>query len=318
MKVLPSATLAFLCASAFAAEPPLPAAKPVPLVQAVPQPHAQVSFQRDGVEIARYHYGDDLHRPFVFPVIGPSGRSLTRMGHPRDPESHSHHNSVWISHQFVGGTNFWGDSPPGPRIAHQRMWRIEDGDSTAFIETENAWLDKDGQAIVRELRRTSVQILKDGEWLLLLDLQFEARDGEVTLDPTAFGMLGVRMAKTIGVIDGGGTIRNSEGGVDEAGCFRQPARWCDYSGPITPTAIEGITIFDHPANPNHPVPFHVRNDGWMGAALTFAKALTITPTAPLRLRYALYVHSGLPPPEALERRWQEFAKTAFPGFVVKK
>ena len=35
-----------------------------------------------------------------------------------------------------------------------------------------------------------------------------------------------------GVHDGGGTIRNSEGGVNEAGVFWKPARWCDYSGRI--------------------------------------------------------------------------------------
>jgi hypothetical protein len=51
--------------------------KSVPRMQAVPMPYHQASFQRDGVELARYHFGPALHRPFLFPVIGPSGRSLT-------------------------------------------------------------------------------------------------------------------------------------------------------------------------------------------------------------------------------------------------
>src|SRR6185436_6103181 len=76
----------------------VPEPKPVPRMQAIPLPRHEVSFQRDGVEIARYHFDPSLRRPFVFPIIGPAGRSLTRMGHPRDPESHSHHKSVWISH----------------------------------------------------------------------------------------------------------------------------------------------------------------------------------------------------------------------------
>src|SRR5215213_8512029 len=103
---------------------PAPATRPVPRVQAVPQPYEQVAFERDGVEIARYHFGPALRRPFVFPVVGPAGRSLTRMGHPRDPESHSHHNSVWVSHHDVDGENFWEDRT-GTRIAHQRMLRLE-------------------------------------------------------------------------------------------------------------------------------------------------------------------------------------------------
>jgi len=72
----------------------LPDAKPVPRFQAVPQPYEQVSFTRDGAEISRLHFGPGLNRPFVFPAIGPGGRSVTRMGHPHDPVSHSHHNSI--------------------------------------------------------------------------------------------------------------------------------------------------------------------------------------------------------------------------------
>ncbi|MGB8166962.1 MAG: PmoA family protein [Chthoniobacteraceae bacterium] len=292
--------------------------KPVPRMQAVPQPHDQVSFQRDGVEIARYHFGDDNSRPFLFPVIGPSGRSLTRMGHPHDPVTHSHHNSVWVSHQFINGVNFWEDRPGGARIAHQRVDRLEDGESSAFVEETNHWLDKDGKVLMHERRRVGVQSLEKDEWLLLLDMQWEARDAEVTVGETAFGPFAVRMAKTIGVIDGGGTIRNSEGGVDEAGCFRKPAKWVDYSGPITPTASEGITLMDHPANPHHPVPFHVRNDGWMGASLTFPGELKIAPGQPLRLRYALYVHSGVPALDVLDAQWQQFAKTDWLEFPAKR
>lgn len=300
-------------ATARAAEP-----KPVPRMQAVPEAHDEISFQRDGVEIARYHYRADQKRPFVFPIIGPSGRSLTRIGHPHDPETHSHHNSVWISHQNVNGANFWEDRGTA-RIAHQRVRRIEDGAEVAWIETENAWLGADGKPAMREFRRTGVRALVGKEWMLFIDLQLEPHGaGDVTLGQTAFGLLGVRMAKTIGVHDGGGTIRNSEGGIDEAGCFRKPARWCDYSGPITNEQSEGITLMDHPMNLSHPVPFHVRNDGWMGAAPTFPKAHVIKAGERLRLRYGLYVHSGIPSVTEIEARWKEFAKTTFEEFAQAK
>jgi hypothetical protein len=293
------------------------APKPVPRMQAVPLPHAEISFQREGVEIARYHYGSDGQRPFVYPVIGPSGRSLTRMGHPRDPESHSHHNSVWLSHQFVNGVNFWEDGR-GARIVHQRILRLEDNDDAAFIETQNAWTNKDGAVVLNELRRTTVRDLGKGEWLLMIDTQLIPAGEPVTLGQTAFGMMAVRVAKTIGVNDGGGTIRNSEGGVDEAGCFRRPARWVDYSGPMTSVASEGLTLFDHPRNLNHPVPFHVRNDGWMGASLTFPGAHTIEPGSPLRLRYGLYVHAGIPAPDRLQEQWETFARLPSLEFAVKR
>lgn len=311
VRVVLAAGSIFAVAASAQAEP-----KPVPRVQAIPFPHDDVSFQRDGVEITRYNAGHDGFRPFVFPVIGPSGRSLTRIGHPHDPVTHSHHNSVWMSHQFVNGVNFWGDGVG--HIVHQKLLRLEDGPDAASIETLNAWQDKDGKTQMTEHRRTGVQVLDNGEWLLLIDSQLEAPQGApVTLGQTAFGMVAVRMAKTIGVIDGGGTIRNSEGGVDEAGCFRKPARWVDYAGPITPQASEGILLMDHPTNPQHPSAFHVRNDGWMGAALTFAGDIVIEPGKPLVIRYAMYVHNGIPPVEVLQKRWEEFSKTSFVEFGRK-
>jgi hypothetical protein len=308
MRIL--ASLLMFSLAAFAAEP-----KPVPRMQVLPLPDDEVSFHRDGTEIARFHFSKGQRRPFVYPVIGPAGRSLTRMGHPRDPESHSHHNSVWFSHEKVSGVNFWGDR--GGRVEHLRVLRFEDGDDLALVETENAWLDLAGKPVLHDRRRIAVKPLAGGEWVMFLDLQLEARTADVPLDPTAFGFLGVRMAKTIGVADGGGTIRNSEGGVDEAGCFRKPARWMDYSGPITAAAAEGIALLDHPQNPNHPVPFHCRNDGWMGAALTFPGALTVKKDEPMRLRYALYVHAGMGTAEKIEAQWKAFAGMAWVEFGKK-
>ena len=84
----------------------------------------------------------------------------------------------------------------------------------------------------------------------------------------------------------------------------------DYSGPITLTAAGGIALLDHPSNPNHPAAFHVRDDGWMGASLTLDEPITIRPGTPLRLRYGLYVHGGVPRPEAIEARWKPFSRTA--------
>lgn len=294
----------------------LPGAVPIPRMQVVPQALDQASFQRDGRELTRYHFAADLNRPFVFPVIGPSGRSLTRMGHPRDPVSHSHHNSVWISHNLVDGIDFWGDRKRG-RIVPQRIEQYEDGGDEAWLVAVSAWTEADGTVLLDERRRVAVATLPEAEWLMTIDLELTARGKAVVLGKSPFGMIGVRMAKTIGVRDGGGQIRNSAGGVNEKEVFWKPARWVDYSGPIAPDGeagltLEGLTLFDHPANPNHPSVFHVRDDGWMGASLSFAEDMTIAHEHPLRLRYGLYVHRGLPVAAAIEARWKAFAATAPP------
>jgi hypothetical protein len=162
--------------------------------------------------------------------------------------------------------------------------------------------------LLDETRAMRFRLQSGGQWLLVLDIVLAARKEPITLGKTPFGLVGVRMAKTIGVHDGGGTIRNSEGGVNEAGVFWKTARWVDYSGPITPAAREGITLLDHPINPNHPTVFHVRDDGWMGAALTYEAPRTIEPGRPLKLRYGLWVHAGVPAAPAIDEQFAEFAK----------
>lgn len=283
------------------------APQPVPLMQAVPLPGSEVSFQRDGLELCRYHFTTNGNRPFIFPVIGPAGRSLTRMGHPHDPETHSHHNSIWISHNDVNGVSFWEDRGRG-QIVHQRIERFDDGNEGAAVMTVSAWVAETNRVLLHERRLTSVQPLSGGEWLLVIDLELTASQGEVTLGKTPFGLVGVRLAKTIGVRDGGGTIRNSAGGSNEAGCFWKRAQWVDYSGPITRDAAEGVTLFDHPANPNHPSVFHVRDDGWMGASLTHDAPRVLHPGEALRLRYGFYIHAGQPASAALQQQWERFSR----------
>jgi hypothetical protein len=298
---------AFVSMTAGAAETSPPGPKPVPRLQIVPMPYQQASFQRDGVEIARYHFGAGLHRPFLFPVIGPAGHSLTRMGHPHDPESHSHHNSVWMSHVDVGGVDSWSDRGGGT-VRHKRIVKYEDEGEKSYLVAENEWVDKDGKVLLNEMRTVSVVLLAGKEWLLVIDSTFTAKGKPVTLGKTPFGCLGVRMAKTIGVNDGGGRIRNSEGGVNEKEVLWKQARWVDYSGAVENGKIEGITLFDHPGNPNHPSYFHVRNDGWMGASLTFEAPRDISPDKPLHLRYGLYIHRDMKPLPEIERQWKQFAE----------
>lgn len=291
-----------------AAAQDVPEPKPVPRLQVVPQAYEQASFQRDGVEITRYHFGEGLNRPFLFPVIGPSGRSLTRMGHPHDPQGHSHHNSVWMSHVDVGGVDFWSDRRLGT-VRHKRVVKYEDDGEQSYLVAENEWVDKDGKVLLNETRRISVVLLEAKEWLLVIDSTLTTKDKPIVLGKTPFGLLGVRMAKTIGVNDGGGRIRNSEGGVNEKEILWKQARWVDYSGPIENGKVEGITLFDYPGNPNHPTCFHVRNDGWMGASLTYDEPREIPPDRPLHVRYGLYIHADMKPSTAIEEQWKKFAET---------
>lgn len=306
-------------------EPSTPAGgQVVPPLQVDPQPYDQAVFRYLPLdrELTRFHFGSQLHRPFLYPVIGPSGKSLTRMGHPHDPVSHSHHNSVWISHVDVNQVDFWSDKP-GPQIICRRVVEYGERPTTAadgqgfaqaWLVAEIDWLSATGTILLREERRLSVIVLASAEeawrapdqvlargYLIVFDLSFRPGGKEpVVFGETPFGLIGVRMTKTIGVRDGGGRILNSEGDVNEKAAFRKPARWVDYSGPLTPSLQGGITLFDHPDNPGYPNPFHVRDDGWMGICLTLGGPLTVDVGKTLALRYILWCHDGVPQREKIE------------------
>lgn len=155
----------------------LPSAKPVPAMQVLPLPAQEASIEYRGREISRYYFGRDLFRPFIYPLVGPSGRSLTRMGHPRDPNGHSHHNSLWVSHHDVGGVAFWNDARSSTgRIVHQRVNRYEESDDEALIDVQNHWIDSAaaGRLVLEERRVMRFRPQADGEWLLVLDIALSA------------------------------------------------------------------------------------------------------------------------------------------------
>jgi hypothetical protein len=289
----------------------------VPVMQVVPQPHESANIERDGRKLTAWHFGSELRRPFLFPIIGPSGRSLTRIGHPHDAVGHSHHNSVWISHFDVNGVDFWGDRGKG-KIVFRPLVRdaFDDSDQQAVIRARLDWVDEDssGKALIEERRQITAVPLENDEWLMLLDLELSPTGDRVTFGKTPFGLLGVRMAKTIGVSDGGGRIVNSAGQRGESETLWKEARWVDYSGPIARNAVEGIALFGHPANPNQPTKFHVRDDGWMGASLSLAGPLAVQRDSPLRLRYGIYVHSGAPDLKVLDDQHAAFVRMPLPDW----
>jgi hypothetical protein len=288
--------------------------KPVPAMQVLPLPQHQAAVEWNGREISRYYFGGDNRRTYLFPLIGPSGKSHTRMGHPRDPNGHSHHNSFWISHHDVNGVGFWNDASSSKgRIVHKRVSRYEDDNDEALIEVENTWLDEGSNTKLLEETRAMrfLPLNKEGEWLLVGDLLLTpaagAKEG-VTFGKTPFGITGVRMAKTIGVHDGGGRILSSEGNLNEPQVHWKQARWVDYSGPLTKNESGGVTLFDHPLNPSYPSHFHVRDDGWMGACISYEAPRTIQPGETLKLRYGLWIHGGVPEKAPIDEQFAAFAK----------
>jgi hypothetical protein len=286
----------------------------LPRCQVVPLPDQQVSFQVDGVQRLGWHFGWSYPRPFFYPLIGPSGSCLTRMGHPGAPD-HDHHRSVWFAHAKVLGIDFWGDRTPA-RI-RQRTWLCyQDGDEAAMAVLLGWYDGHDPREVLVQEVVAGVRPGPDGETFVELQATFRPTAEALEFGKTNFGFLAVRVARNLSAHFGGGTITSSAGDRGEPAVFGKRARWVDYSGPVPNGEVEGITYFDHPSNPDHPVHWHVREDGWMGASVCMERPITTTRREPLVLRYLLHAHRRPVEADRAEGVAKEFA--ARPPYEVSR
>ncbi len=261
-------------------------------VKVLPLPDQQTAILFQGKEVLRWHFDSKYPRPFFFPFLSERGTRLTRMGHPGAP-NHDHHRSIWFAHHKVSGINFWADNGKGK--VRQKQWlAYQDGNDEAVMAFSLGWFIGEHQELLDQEVIAAWRPGSGNGYELELQITFNSKLGEVVLQKTNFGFLGIRMAKELSGYFGNGKLRNSEGGRGEKQIFGKQAKWVDYSGPTEnlPEGIEGITYFDHPSNPNYPSHWHVREDGWMGASFCFSGDYKLEKGKPLVLRYLLFAHSG--------------------------
>ncbi len=220
-----------------------------PRCRVLPLADQQTAVLLDGRECVRWHHGAGYPRPFFYPLIGPSGSSLTRMGHPGAP-NHDHHRSVWFAHNKVLGIDFWSDNTPA-QIRQLHWLAYEDGEEEAILATRLRWYDGHDPAYLLEQDLiAAVRPLADGEWAMELHSRFTPKADSLEFGQTNFGFLAVRVAKNLSEYFGGGKLTSSEGQTGEPAIFGKQARWMDYSGPVpavqpkgSEQAWEGITRF---------------------------------------------------------------------------
>ena len=278
-----------------------------PRCEVVPLADHQASFRVDGSERLRWHFGAQYPRPFLYPLIGPVGSPLTRMGHPGAP-NHDHHRSIWFAHEKVLGINFWSDNTKA--FIRQKQWLCyqDSKDETAMAVTLSWYDGHDPKELLEQELIVGVRPGEHGETFVELQSTFKPTGDVLEFGKTNFGFLAVRVAKSISEHFGGGKLTSSESQEHEANIFGKPAKWMDYSGPISPKdEIEGITYFDHPSNPGHPVNWHVREDGWMGASACMDGPIATTRKQPLMLRYLLHAHRGKVDVERAGKVFKQFA-----------
>ena len=290
----------------------------------------------DGGPFAAYVI-DEANKPYLWPVIGPTGKKMTRAypmqdlpGEPAAQRDHPHHRGITFGHENIGGADSWHDrstfadaeagSPRLARlgcIAHRDFSLLAVDGDRAVIEEICDHLDPAGKTIVIERRRLAFRAEKT---LRTIDIDQEFRPspdaGSVRVGDNKDAGLFVRVPATMAVeSQQGGRIVNSEGQVDKD-AWSKPARWCDYHGPAEGEHL-GIAILNHPASYRHPTRWHVRTYG-LFAANPFASqgydaalpdgTTTVGPGDVLRLHHRILLHAGDEKAAAVDEAWQQYAR----------
>jgi hypothetical protein len=172
------------------------------------------------------------------------------------------------------------------------------------------WYDSHKVRLLEQELIAVYRPLPAGEGWLELQTTFSTPLEQLPLGKTNFGFLGLRVAASLSAHYGGGKLSNSEGATGEKDLFAKTARWVDYSGPIVGETWEGVTWFDHTANPRYPTAWHVRDDGWMSAAFCLKEEYKLEKARPLRLRYGFHVHAKAVDAQAADARQKEFGASA--------
>ena len=229
----------------------------------------KMDFLIGGELVTAYHYGADVARPYLYPIIGPGGVCVTRHYPMRDDvatetKDHHHHKSVWVAHGDVNGVDDWSEEQGHGRVVHKSFLEKTSGPVFGRIRTLNDWVSRDGRKVMEEERTVTVYNLPEDSRFIDMSIVFRATDGDLKFgDTKEGGIISVRVATSM---DGnkGGLITNSFGGVTEVESWGKRAHWCDYSGPVEGRTV-GITVFDSPANFRYPTYWHVRDYGLMTA-----------------------------------------------------
>ena len=242
-----------------------------------------------------------------FPLLTPSGGSVVTLG----PPDHKHHRGAFFAwYQMLGRekADFWGWGEYAPtvdrRIRNRALTLTENSPEQATLRIANEWM-VNAVPMVQEKLAAIVRILPEGRWL---ELTFDLTSTEeVVLPQAAFSGFCVK-AKTgpdalITRPDGPVTLPSPHHLKPETDW--PDAAWYDYSVSLETGKTAGISVFSHPANP--PTKWHnIAGIGMINPCILAGGPVTLHPAKALTLRYALLIHDGAAPVDALNRlalRW---------------
>lgn len=287
--------------------------------------------------IARYHIGQDVAKPYFYPLMAPGGLKVTRGVPPPKGETsdHPHQKSAWFCHgdiipegielkhkiKGVAGVDFWSEASGHGKIRVASAEASSDkGD--AVLVCKNEWTTADGVKIMDETRTIRMRPAGNG-YLFAFDIELKASVCPLTFGDTKEGSFAVRVPDSMTEKKKVGVLSNADGMAGAGKVWGQRSDWNDYSGPVAGKdgneQTGGVAIFDHPSNSPRAC-WHSRDYGLMGAN-PFGRAaharfpgtkdnnlFKLAKGETLKLRYGLFPHTGSVKEGKVAEVYEQFVK----------
>jgi hypothetical protein len=266
------------------------------------EPHGpRILIRLDQDPIAEYRT-DVGPKPFLFPLIGPTGVSYTRAYPmetvPDEDRDHPHQRSFWFTHGKVNNVDFWSEENGNGSIKETRRKTVLSGPVLARLRTTDDWLGPDGRKVCEDERLITVFRTRTNR-VIDFEITLKATSGKVVFGDTKEGMFGLRVASSMDVKrKQGGKITNALGLTDEA-AWGKASPWVDYTGPVQGKTV-GIAVLNHPRSFRYPTTWHVRTYGlfaanpfgWHDFGLGRSGEYTLPEGEALWFGYRVILHAG--------------------------
>ena len=293
----------------------------------------------DGKLFTKYVTGDTAtNKPYFYPVIGPTGKAMTRAYPMEDvkgeAQDHPHHRSFWFGHQFINDFDTWhekatlverakGDPAKLAELektlgatVHRKVIEAKATVDQAVLKVASDYVDHSGVVMASDVRTFTFSVGADGSRVVDADIVFTGVAESVVFADAKDAGLSLRVAHSMSVdAKEGGRIVTSGGDTDKE-AWGKRADWCDFNGPVDGEKL-GIAVLNHPGSFRYPTPWHARTYGLLTANPFGLKnvagekeegSVVLKKGEPFTMKHRVIFHAGDEKEAKIAEAWEVYAK----------
>lgn len=240
-------------------------------------------------------------RPYIHPLRLKDGRSCLTED---SPWHHPWQHGISTGFHGVNNCDFWLDPGQHPSMVigtiEPKTPKILSMDPPKW-SIEATWYHANGSELLAEQQTWSLQ--EDNDYLFLdLDWALQAIP-DIHVAQDEYGGLFIRMPFRSKINT---KVLNSTG-LQDAATEQQAAEWLSLHMPLENNEFGGgITVLDHPENPQHPAKWRVDHQRGVNPAPCIPSAIDLPAGAILNHRYRLILHEEKLPAEQINNLWATY------------